>query len=123
MRVYISVDIEGINGICHSSQTQPGEPGYERALEFMHREVNAVIRGARRAGASEIVINDAHYDMRNLRIELLESGVRLISGWQKPLSMMAGISGAWQTAVGTENLLRLLFLLVTMPWLVKPRLY
>lgn len=93
MRVYISVDLEGINGVCHSSHTQPGEPGYERAVQLMHEETNAVIRGAREAGATDIVVNDSHWDMRNLRTELLEPGTTVVTGWQKPHSMMSGVGG------------------------------
>lgn len=91
MRAYISVDLEGINGIVHSSQTQPGEPGYERAVTLMHEETNAVIEGALEAGATSIIVNDSHWDMRNLRQELLNPAATLISGWQKPFSMMSGL--------------------------------
>lgn len=91
MRAYISVDLEGINGICHSSQTQPGEPGYERSVQLMHAETNAVIKGLVKAGCDEIVVNDSHWDMRNLRIELLHPKAHLTSGWQKPFSMVSGV--------------------------------
>ncbi|MBY0358434.1 MAG: M55 family metallopeptidase [Candidatus Obscuribacterales bacterium] len=93
MRIYISADLEGVNGIVHSSQTQPGEPGYERAVALMHQELAAVIKGARSAGATDIYVADAHWDGRNLRHELLPEGVTLLSGWQRPYSMVAGISG------------------------------
>src|SRR5579875_991535 len=91
MLVYISVDLEGINGVVHSSQTRPGEPGYERAVTLMHEETNAVIEGSLSAGATEILVNDSHWDMRNLRQELLNPKAVLISGWQKPFSMMSGL--------------------------------
>lgn len=91
MRVYVSVDLEGINGVVHSSQTQPGEPGYERAVELMHRETNAVIEGALAAGATDVLINDSHWDMRNLRTELLHPKAQLINGWQKPYSMVSRV--------------------------------
>ncbi|MCC7530136.1 MAG: M55 family metallopeptidase [Candidatus Melainabacteria bacterium] len=94
MRAYISVDLEGINGICHSSQTQPGEPGYERAVQLMHAETNAVIKGLLKAGCDEIVVNDSHWDMRNLRIELMHPKAHLVSGWQKPFSMVSGVQTA-----------------------------
>jgi len=92
MRIYLSVDLEGINGVVHSSQTQPGEPGYERAVALMHEETNAVIAGALAAGASSILVNDSHYDMRNLRSELLHKQATVLSGWQKPYSMMSGVT-------------------------------
>ncbi|HEY9784742.1 MAG TPA: M55 family metallopeptidase [Candidatus Obscuribacterales bacterium] len=91
MRAYLSVDLEGINGIVHSSQTQPGEPGYERAVGLMHDECNAVIEGLIDGGVEEILVNDAHWDARNLRIEKLHPKATLISGWQKPYSMMSGV--------------------------------
>lgn len=93
MQIYISADLEGVNGIVHSSQTQPGEPGYERAVALMHKELTAVIEGAFQAGATGICVADAHWDGRNLRPELLPKGVTLISGWQRPYSMVSGISG------------------------------
>jgi D-amino peptidase len=100
MRIYISVDLEGINGIVHSSQTQPGEPGYERAVQLMHDELNAVIDGCREGGATDICVNDAHWDMRNLRPEHMREGVTLLSGWQKPYSMVSGVGGqAGQSAL------------------------
>lgn len=91
MRAYISVDLEGINGVCHSSQTQPGEPGYERSIQLMHAETNAVIEGLVKAGCTDILVNDSHWDMRNLRIELLHPKAHLTSGWQKPFSMVSGV--------------------------------
>jgi D-amino peptidase len=104
MRVYISVDLEGINGICHSSQTQPNEPGYARGIELMHAETNAVIRGARKGGATEVVVNDSHWDMRNIRQELLEPGTTVVTGWQKPFSMVSGVSGKiGETSLGDGN--------------------
>lgn len=99
MRIYLSVDLEGINGVVHSSQTQPGEPGYERAILLMHRETNAVIEGALAAGATSILVNDAHWDARNLRPELIVPGATLLSGWQKPYSMMSGIDSGDVEAV------------------------
>ena len=100
MRIYISADLEGINGIVHSTQTQPGEPGYERAIQLMHKELAAVVEGIRTCGATDIYIADAHWDARNLRVELLPAGVHLISGWQRPFSMVSGVSGS----VGAKTL-------------------
>lgn len=96
MKAYISVDLEGVNGVIHSSQTQPNEPGYLRSLDLMHQETNAVIEGLLEAGCDEILINDSHWDMRNLQHEKLlqHPGVMVRSGWQKPFSMVSGIDKA-----------------------------
>ena len=93
MKIYISADLEGVNGVVHSSQTQPGEPGYERAVALMHKEIAAVVDGLSSSGVSEIYVADAHWDARNLRPESLPAGVKLISGWQRPFSMVSGVSG------------------------------
>lgn len=94
MKAYISVDLEGVNGISHSSQTQPTESGYQRGIDLMHRETNAVIEGLLEGGVDQIVVNDSHWDMRNLNIEKLAGGekVSIRSGWQKPFSMVSGLT-------------------------------
>lgn len=98
MRVYLSVDLEGINGVLHSSHTQPGESGYERAISLMHAETNAVIEGLVAAGADSVLVNDSHWDMRNLRIEQLHPKASLIGGWQKPFSMVSGVQQSQSSA-------------------------
>ena len=40
----------------------------------MADDANAAIRGARAGGATEIVVNDSHGSMRNLRLEDLAPG-------------------------------------------------
>lgn len=94
VRVFISVDMEGIGGIGHPEMTSAnGGAAYERGRQLMVAEVNAAIEGAREAGATEFVVNDSHGSMRNVRIEDLAfgSGVRLISHNSKALGMMEGI--------------------------------
>ena len=95
MRVYISVDMEGVAGVVHEDQTNPREPRvaheYARFRKLMTLEANAAIEGAVAGGASRIVVNDAHWVMRNLLIEELHEAAELVSGDPKPLSMMQGI--------------------------------
>lgn len=99
MRIYLSVDLEGINGVVHSSQTQPGEPAYDRALVWLHQETNAVIEGGLAAGATSCLVNDAHWDMRNLQLDKLHPKASLVSGWQKPYSMVYGIDSGVDVAL------------------------
>ena len=95
MRVYISVDMEGVAGVVHEDQTNPLEPRvaheYARFRKLMTLEANAAIEGAVAGGATRIVVNDAHWVMRNLLIEELHEAAELVSGDPKPLSMMQGI--------------------------------
>ncbi|HEU4828303.1 MAG TPA: M55 family metallopeptidase [Gemmatimonadales bacterium] len=99
MRVYISVDMEGIAGVVHEQQTDPVDPRfaaeYARSCRLMTGEANAAIEGALAAGASGVVVNDSHWLMRNLIAEELHEEAELISGNPKTLSMVEGIGGGF----------------------------
>ena len=92
IRVFISVDMEGIGGIAHGEMTSAEGREYERGRALMAAEVNAAIEGAREAGATDFLVNDSHGSMRNLEVEALLSPARLISNNSKPMGMMEGIS-------------------------------
>ena len=102
MRVYVSVDMEGIAGVVHEDQTNPVEPRcgpeYARFQRLMTAEANAAIRGAFAGGATRVVVNDSHWNMRNLLAEELDERAELISGDPKPLSMMEGIADGFDAA-------------------------
>jgi len=89
MKVYISVDMEGIAGISHPNPTGRGDSGYPAAVELMVGEANAAIEGALAAGADEILVNDSHGAMYNLRPADLHPAARVLQG-QKAWSMVAG---------------------------------
>lgn len=91
LRVFISVDMEGITGIVHGDQVSGTGGDYNIARKWMTEDVNAAVRGALDAGAKEIIVNDSHGDMRNILISDLDSSATLITGSPKPLSMMQGI--------------------------------
>ena len=89
MKVYISVDMEGIGGISHSRPTERGDSGYPVAVALMVGEANAAIAGAYEGGAEEVLVNDSHGQMFNLTPEDLDPRAVLLQG-QKPWSMVAG---------------------------------
>lgn len=95
MRVYISVDMEGIAGVVHEDQTDPTDPRhaaeYARSCRLMTGEANAAIEGALAAGAGIIVVNDSHWLMRNIIADELHEAAELLSGNPKALSMVEGI--------------------------------
>ncbi len=83
MRIYISADMEGITGLVSWAQcSRPAGAVYDFgfARRMMTHDVNAAIRGARAAGATEVVVKDSHGVMKNLLIEDLEPGTHLVSG-------------------------------------------
>jgi len=96
VRIYISVDMEGLAGVAHPHQVAFGPTNdrtdYDRSRGLMAGETNAAIDGALEAGAHDVVVNDSHWQMRNLRAEDLREGARLIIG-DKPYSMTQGIGG------------------------------
>jgi D-amino peptidase len=96
--VFISVDMEGMAGVVHLHQVMRGMPEYERSCRLMTAETNAAIAGARRAGATRIVVNDSHGDMRNFLLDELADGVEVISGGDKPYSMGAGLDATFEVA-------------------------
>lgn len=97
MRIYISIDMEGLAGVAHAQQVVFGptvdRTDYDRSRALMAGEANAAIKAAFEHGAREVVVNDSHWQMRNLRAEDLEDGARLVIG-DKPLSMTQGIGDA-----------------------------
>ncbi len=97
MRIYLSVDMEGLAGVAHPHQVVFGLNGidrtdYDRSRALMAGETNAAIEAAFEHGADEVVVNDSHWQMRNLRAEDLQPRARLIIG-DKPFSMTQGIGG------------------------------
>ncbi len=101
LKVFISVDMEGINGVVSSAEdaSRSGKDyNYFRAV--MTREANAAIEGALAAGATEIVVRDSHGSALNLLPEMLNSRARLLRGWSGgPLSMMEGIDASFDAVI------------------------
>ena len=60
MRVHIISDMEGVSGIVKWEQTTGGEKMYDEGRRLYTEEINAAVRGAKAAGANEIVVMDCH---------------------------------------------------------------
>lgn len=101
MKVYISADMEGTSGIVHSDQTDPAHGEYQTARKWMLGEVNAAVDGALKGGADYVLVNDSHWDMRNLQIDGLHPQAVLLSGAPKPASMMTGIDPSFDAVFFT----------------------
>ena len=89
MKVYVSVDMEGIAGVNHPHPTNSDHPRYPAAVDLMVGEANAAIEGAFAGGATEVLVNDSHASMYNLLPERIHPAARLLQG-QKPWSMVEG---------------------------------
>jgi len=91
MKIYISVDMEGVVGVVTPDQLKPNGFEYQQFREFMTKETLAAINAAKEMGASEILVSDSHGNGENLLIEQLPNDVRIVRSWVRPLGMMAGI--------------------------------
>ena len=99
MRIYISADMEGITGVVDAGDVQPGGSDYERGRVMMTEDVNAAVRGAVAAGATEILVNDAHGPMRNILPDQLHAAARLVRGRPKPMGMLEGLDSTFDAAL------------------------
>ena len=103
MRVYISVDMEGVAGVVHEDQTDPIDPRhageYNRFRRLMTAEANAAIEGAVAAGAERVLVNDSHWLMMNLLAEELHPAAELLSGGPKVRSMVEGVEDGFDVAM------------------------
>lgn len=110
-KVFISADIEGVAGIVSGQQIIRGEPDFAEGRRLMTLEVNAAVEGALKAGATEVVVCDAHADMQNIHPELLHPDAILVRGAIRESLQMQDfdesfdavfITGA-HAAAGTQN--------------------
>ncbi len=60
MKVHIISDIEGCAGVVKWEQTSGDSPLYQEGRKLYTEEINAAVRGAKAAGATEIVVMDCH---------------------------------------------------------------
>ncbi|MGC0774879.1 MAG: M55 family metallopeptidase [Candidatus Acidiferrum sp.] len=99
LKVYISVDMEGVAGVVTADQLLPGGFEYERFRHFMTDETLAAVRAAKEAGAGEIVVSDSHGNGENLLIEEFPKDVRIVRDWPRHGGMMAGLDSSFSAAI------------------------
>lgn len=91
MKLYISFDMEGISGVVDWDQATGAGRDYEIGVGLTLDEINAAIDGAVAGGATEIIVNDSHWKMRNIDPSDLHGSASYISGSHKPMYMMQGL--------------------------------
>jgi len=90
MKVFISADLEGATGVT----------AWDKADEVvgMIADVNAAVEGALAAGATEVVVRDAHETARNLPLDKVHPRARLLRGWADLALMMEGLDESYDAA-------------------------
>lgn len=91
MKILISADMEGATGVTWPADVLPGTPQWERCRSMFTSDVNAAALGFFDGGADEVLINEAHWTMRNLLLEQLDERVEMLTGRHKSLSMVEGV--------------------------------
>jgi len=100
LKVFISVDMEGITGVVHWEDVSRAGKDYGYFREIMTRETNAAIEGALAAGAAEIIVRDSHGSGRNLLPEMLNKNSKLIRDWSGGfMSMMEGLDETFDAVI------------------------
>jgi D-amino peptidase len=84
MRILIMSDMEGVSGITVWDQVNGGAPLYEECRKLYTEEINAAARGAKAAGATEIIAVDCHgaggaWNFNSYIPELLDPNVEWVS--------------------------------------------
>jgi len=95
VKVFLSSDMEGTAGVVDWAQCLGPGPEYQYYRRLLQDEVNAAIEGALVSGATEILVNDSHSSMQNLRPDELLGNARYLSGRHKPLYMMQGLDASF----------------------------
>ncbi len=113
-KILISADMEGATGVTWPGDVLPGASQWERCRPMFTSDVNAAVVGFFAGGADEVLINEAHWSMRNLLLERLDDRAQMLTGRHKPLGMIEGIQYGdvdgiayvgYHTGAGTEGVL------------------
>ena len=99
MKLYISLDMEGMAGICQPIQQAEDRAAFRDAL---HMQLSWVIEGIqkseRNAEITDIVISDSHGEGTNLvyaQVGAMDSRISLVAGSPRRTFMMAGLDSTF----------------------------
>lgn len=100
LRVFISVDMEGIAGVTNWEEMGRGGKDYDLFRKIMTQEASAAVEGAVAAGAKEVWVRDSHGSARNILPHLLNRNAKLLRDWSgRPEAMMLGIDETFDAAI------------------------
>ncbi|MGP3952562.1 M55 family metallopeptidase [Streptomyces sp. 7N604] len=114
MKILISADMEGATGVTWPADVLPGSEQWQRCRHMFTSDVNAAIGGFFDGGADEVLVNEAHWTMRNLLLERLDERAQMLTGRHKTLSMVEGVQHGdvdgiafvgYHAGAGTEGVL------------------
>lgn len=88
MKVYISLDMEGISGLVRWEDVAGDTPHYHRGCRILTADANAAIAGAFNAGADEVVIEENHgiNDLCNIVMDEVDPRCQVVRGPGRPIA-------------------------------------
>ncbi len=103
MKIFLSCDIEGVNGIASWSETEATHKDHAYFAKRMTEEVKNCCLGLNdNAEVSLIYVKDAHDSARNLDHNELSDNTILCRNWSKaPASMMYGLDESFDATIFT----------------------
>lgn len=100
LKVFISVDMEGIAGVTAGNEVSSSGPDYQYFRKLTTLEANAAVEGALAAGATEIVVRDGHGAKNNIIPDLLHERAKLLRGvTDRPENMMLGLDESFDALI------------------------
>ncbi|MFD0712268.1 M55 family metallopeptidase [Paenibacillus sp. GCM10027626] len=99
MKIYVSCDMEGIGGVTLREQLIRGELLYEEARRLLTLETNAVTEALLAAGATHIVVKDAHGSGFNFIPELLHPKAEYVMGATRVENRFPGLDDSFAGAL------------------------
>jgi D-amino peptidase len=86
MKVFVSVDMEGISGLVRWADVATRGIDYARNRQLMTADANAAVAGAFAAGATEVVVEENHgvEDLCNLLMDEIDPRCRVVRGAGRP---------------------------------------
>jgi D-amino peptidase len=99
LRVFISVDMEGLGGVGTPDMVRAGGQDYALGRRLATDEVNAVVEAVFETGPAHILVNDSHGSMQNLLHTELDPRVEYIQGAIKPFGMVEGLDGSFDAVI------------------------
>ena len=97
MKVWLSVDMEGISGLVRWADVIASGMDFQRNRGFMTADANAAIAGAFDGGASEVVVEENHgvEELCDLVLDQIDPRCRVVRGAGRPTATtMAGLDAA-----------------------------
>ena len=94
MKVFLSIDMEGVSGLVRWADVITQGMDYQRNRRFMTQDANAAIDGAFGAGASEVVVEENHgvEELCDLLLDEIDPRCRVVRGAGRPAATtMAGL--------------------------------